>query len=285
MCQACFSCKCVRRYCQVNVAGLFLRYMYQVGFSSKYVMHILQEDGVEAETPADESVSETPAAENVSETPAAENVSETPAVQKTKPAGRSIRRTKPLRKPRRQRVTAASASATAASASATADAGEYSSASAGEDSSTAEEVILDPRLLQSEEVQALEGENEYQSLKVQTAKQRIKGKKQKKFHTMRSAIRKSAKAAREAYILGRESQPDTPDVREMLQVNAPGVCIMYAHSPPHMMTLLVRRLTPGRLSSKCATSSRQRAGFKLPRKILCYLRNLRARGSLRDKTR
>ena len=276
MCQACFSCKCVRRYCQVNVAGLFLRYMYQVGFSSKYVMHILQEDGVEADTPADESVSETPAAENVSETP---------AVQKTKPAGRSIRRTKPLRKPRRQRVTAASASATAASASATADAGEYSSASAGEDSSTAEEVILDPRLLQSEEVQALEGENEYQSLKVQTAKQRIKGKKQKKFHTMRSAIRKSAKAAREAYILGRESQPDTPDVREMLQVNAPGVCIMYAHSPPHMMTLLVRRLTPGRLSSKCATSSRQRAGFKLPRKILCYLRNLRARGSLRDKTR
>ena len=263
------------------MAGLFLRYMYQVGFSSKYVMHILQEDGVEADTPADESVSETPAAENVSETP---------AVQKTKPAGRSIRRTKPLRKPRRQRVTAASAtaasaSATAASASATADAGEYSSASAGEDSSTAEEVILDPRLLQSEEVQALEGENEYQSLKVQTAKQRIKGKKQKKFHTMRSAIRKSAKAAREAYILGRESQPDTPDVREMLQVNAPGVCIMYAHSPPHMMTLLVRRLTPGRLSSKCATSSRQRAGFKLPRKILCYLRNLRARGSLRDKTR
>ena len=248
-------------------------------------MHILQEDGVEAETPVDESVSETPAAENVSETPAAENVSETPAVQKTKPAGRSIRRTKPLRKPRRQRVTAASASATAASASATADTGEYSSASAGEDSSTAEEVILDPRLLQSEEVQALEGENEYQSLKVQTAKQRIKGKKQKKFHTMRSAIRKSAKAAREAYILGRESQPDTPDVREMPQVNAPGVCIMYAHSPPHMMTLLVRRLTPGRLSSKCATSSRQRAGFKLPRKILCYLRNLRARGSLRDKTR
>ena len=213
MCQACFSCKCVRRYCQVNVAGLFLRYMYQVGFSSKYViMHILQEDGVEAETPADESVSETPAAESVSETPAAENVSETPAVQKTKPAGRSrpIRRTKALRKPRPR---------------------EYSSASAGEDSSTAEEVILDPRLLQSEEVQALEGENEYQSLKAQTAKQRIKGKKQKKFHTMRSAIRKSAKAAREAYILGRESQPDTPDVREMLQVNAPGVCIMYIHHP------------------------------------------------------
>ena len=186
------------------MAGLFLRYMYQVGFSSKYViMHILQEDGVEAETPADESVSETPAAENVSETP---------AVQKTKPAGRSrpIRRTKALRKPRPR---------------------EYSSASAGEDSSTAEEVILDPRLLQSEEVQALEGENEYQSLKAQTAKQRIKGKKQKKFHTMRSAIRKSAKAAREAYILGRESQPDTPDVREMLQVNAPGVCIMYIHHP------------------------------------------------------
>ena len=146
--------------------------MYQVDFSSKYVMHILQDDDVDKA--ADEA---------------------TPSPKK--PADE----------------------ATASEASATAD--------ANEDSSTAEEVTVDSRLLQSDEVQALEEESEYQSLRAQTVKQRKAAKKQTKFHTMRSAIRRSAKAAREAYILGRESQPDTPDVQEMLQVNAH----MYIHHP------------------------------------------------------
>ena len=89
------------------------------------------------------------------------------------------------------------------------------------DSST-DEVNLDTRLLQSEEVRLLEAQSDYQSLKLLTVKQRKQANRQKKFVKMRSAIRASAKAAREAYIVAREAQPDTPDVREMLQVLVSG---------------------------------------------------------------
>ena len=86
------------------------------------------------------------------------------------------------------------------------------------DADSSDEIDLGTRLLQSEDVRILEAESEYQSLRVQTVKKRIQTGKQKKFNEMRAAIRASVKAAREAYILVREAQPDTPDVRDMLQV-------------------------------------------------------------------
>ena len=188
--------------------------MYQVDFSSKYVMHILQDDDVDKA--ADEA---TPSPKKPADEATASEASATADANDTPSPTLQIQRRKRLRKPARRQQVTEPASATASEASATAD--------ANEDSSTAEEVTVDSRLLQSDEVQALEEESEYQSLKAQTVKQRKAAKKQTKFHTMRSAIRRSAKAAREAYILGRESQPDTPDVQEMLQVNAH----MYIHHP------------------------------------------------------
>ena len=148
-------------------------------------MHILQED--DAQTgPADDAQTG-------------------PAVQANAQTGKrakSIGRTKPLRKPARPSVTKPAAGTD----------------SSIPDADSSDEIELDTRLLQSEDVRLLEAESEYQSLKVQTVKKRIQTGKQKKFNEMRAAIRASAKAAREAYILAREAQPDTPDVRDMLQV-------------------------------------------------------------------
>ena len=151
-------------------------------------MHILQKDHVQTEESAAASSSTGDGDESVPPT---------------------IRRTNHLRKPP-SRAPAASRQT------------DSSTGDADADSSTADEVNLDTRLLQSEDVRLLEARSDYQSLKLMTHKKRKQANTQKKFVKMRSAIRASAKAAREAYILAKEAQPDTPDVREMLQVLVSG---------------------------------------------------------------
>ena len=79
-------------------------------------------------------------------------------------------------------------------------------------------VRLDPGLIKSDAVTAMEADPEYQTIVRLTTKKRKQQNKQKRLRQLRSPLRSAASSAREAYIRAARAQPDTPDVREMVQV-------------------------------------------------------------------
>ena len=79
-------------------------------------------------------------------------------------------------------------------------------------------IVLDKALFKSDAVRALENNAEYQRITKMTKKTRREAGETSKFKTMREPMRSGAKEARDAYARARESEPDTPDVREILKV-------------------------------------------------------------------
>ena len=74
-------------------------------------------------------------------------------------------------------------------------------------------------MIESEDVAQLKANREYRRLKNMSAKKRHADGATKKFYKMRDPIRKNAVAAREAYGKAATAQPDTPDIKAILQVN------------------------------------------------------------------
>jgi len=144
------------------------------------------------------------------------------------------------KKPRRSRKKAAAA-AIATKESAAADTKESAAAGTKEsaagatkesaaadnedsDSSGDDGIRFDKAVIESDDVRSLKADPVYAHMRKQTAKARAQEKKNNKFKEMRTSIRVNAAAARVAYATAAKAQPDTPDVRNMLEVNTLNSC-------------------------------------------------------------
>ena len=78
-------------------------------------------------------------------------------------------------------------------------------------------IVIDERLMQTQAVQDLDNDSDYQQLAKRTISNRRENKTQKRFKKKRQVIRSSAAAAREAYVQAREATPNTPEVNTMLR--------------------------------------------------------------------
>ena len=89
----------------------------------------------------------------------------------------------------------------------------------GEDDSDDDGIVLDAAVFKTDEVRQLESDPSYQKMARQTVKARKKDNRNNNFKRLRAVIRSSAAAARKAYAVAAQAQPDTPRIADFLQVS------------------------------------------------------------------